>query len=288
MSNNQDKLNEQLFNVIASGKDSNEAKLKKIKYLVYLGADVNAKDENGNTPLIQATYNGHLEVVKCLVQNGADMDVKNKRGRTALMMAVGCGNLELCSYLIENGADVNVRKFDGGTALMEAVSGGNEDIVFCLVEGGADVKVRDNDKESAFMKAARRGQIEVVKCLVQNGADVNEQDLLVRLQKFGVLRHHVAVGQVVVFGEHALKIRKKLTRFQILLAVPAVHAGDLFDRVNGGNIAHAVKLRREVAQRVLADTAASVDNNGQFILALHEKTSQYKCFDGFDGKSFVA
>ena len=42
MSNNQEKLNEQLYNVIANSKDNDEAKLKKVKYLVRLGADVNA------------------------------------------------------------------------------------------------------------------------------------------------------------------------------------------------------------------------------------------------------
>ena len=43
MSNNQDKLNEQLFNVIKNDEVGCEARLKKVKYLVYLGADVNAK-----------------------------------------------------------------------------------------------------------------------------------------------------------------------------------------------------------------------------------------------------
>ena len=44
MSDNQKKLNEQLLNVVLSDKDSDEAKLKKVKYLIRLGADVNAKD----------------------------------------------------------------------------------------------------------------------------------------------------------------------------------------------------------------------------------------------------
>ena len=43
MSNNQEKLNEQLLNVIKSKTDDIEAKLKKAKYLIRLGADVNAK-----------------------------------------------------------------------------------------------------------------------------------------------------------------------------------------------------------------------------------------------------
>ena len=43
MSDNQEKLNEQLFNVINNDCDSVETRLKKVKYLVRLGADVNAK-----------------------------------------------------------------------------------------------------------------------------------------------------------------------------------------------------------------------------------------------------
>ena len=43
MSEENERLNEQLFNVIADEKASDEAKLKKLKYLVRLGADVNAK-----------------------------------------------------------------------------------------------------------------------------------------------------------------------------------------------------------------------------------------------------
>ena len=43
MSGNNERLNEQLFSVIADEKASDEAKLKKLKYLVRLGADVNAK-----------------------------------------------------------------------------------------------------------------------------------------------------------------------------------------------------------------------------------------------------
>ena len=56
MSNNQEKLNEQLFNVIVDEKDSVEARLKKLKYLVRLGADVNASDKYGRTALMKASW----------------------------------------------------------------------------------------------------------------------------------------------------------------------------------------------------------------------------------------
>ena len=71
MNDNQEKLNEQLFNVINNDCDSVETRLKKVKYLVRLGADVNAKNKNGFTPLMGAVERGEVELVKELIKNGA-------------------------------------------------------------------------------------------------------------------------------------------------------------------------------------------------------------------------
>ena len=70
MSNNQEKLNEQLYNVIANSKDNDEGKLKKVKYLVYLGADVNAMFF-GKRMLFWAKETGDEEMVEFLKENGA-------------------------------------------------------------------------------------------------------------------------------------------------------------------------------------------------------------------------
>ena len=70
MSANQEKLNEQLLNVVLSDKDSEEAKLKKVKYLVRLGADVNAMFF-GKSMLFWAKETGVEEMVEFLKENGA-------------------------------------------------------------------------------------------------------------------------------------------------------------------------------------------------------------------------
>ena len=99
MSANQEKLNEQLLNVVLSDKDSDEAKLKKVKYLVYLGADVNVKNNLGDTALTVAAYNGHLEVVKYLAELGVDLNTKDEYGNTALMMASYSGHKDVVEVL---------------------------------------------------------------------------------------------------------------------------------------------------------------------------------------------
>ena len=78
MSETHEKLNEQLFNVIANDKDSDEVRLKKVKYLVYLGADVNAR-LYGKSVLSKAIeQNVGIEVQDFLREKGANEWVISK------------------------------------------------------------------------------------------------------------------------------------------------------------------------------------------------------------------
>src|SRR5260370_38516317 len=51
------------------------------------GADVNARDCDGDTALVLASERGHIELVKVLLKNGADVNAKNLNGVTALIAA---------------------------------------------------------------------------------------------------------------------------------------------------------------------------------------------------------
>jgi len=52
------------------------------------GANVNATDERGNTPLLEAARYGHEDICRLLIAAGADLKAKDKDGKTALMLAV--------------------------------------------------------------------------------------------------------------------------------------------------------------------------------------------------------
>ena len=68
------------------------------------GVNVNARDENGRTPLIEAARNGHDDVVEALLIARADMKAKDKQGKTALMYASEGGHTESVNLLRQAGA----------------------------------------------------------------------------------------------------------------------------------------------------------------------------------------
>jgi len=109
--------------------------ISKINYFIANGADVNAKNEDGLTPLHWAVWHGmmrkYVDVVKFLVENGADVNAKTKDGTTPLQVWAKHGHrIEVVKILVENGADVNTKVDQSGrTSLHVAVGNGTIEIV---------------------------------------------------------------------------------------------------------------------------------------------------------------
>ncbi|XP_053244896.1 fibronectin type 3 and ankyrin repeat domains protein 1 isoform X1 [Podarcis raffonei] len=75
--------------------------------LLDAGADVNAKDKDGKTPLMVAALNNHEELVALLLERGADPDVKNEFGKGALEMARGMNRQSVVSIIEERKRQLN-------------------------------------------------------------------------------------------------------------------------------------------------------------------------------------
>ena len=91
-----------------------------VRLLLEAGADVEARDKDGDTVLMQAAWNGHTEILRLLLQAAAEVDARATDGWTALMRAASWGQTESVRLLLEAGADAGGCATDGSTALMRA------------------------------------------------------------------------------------------------------------------------------------------------------------------------
>lgn len=103
---------------------------------------INARNENGYTPLILASYKRNNEVALHLINHVEDINAKADDG-TALMAAVVKGNVEIARALLEKGADPNVLDKSKVTALLFATMFKNTEIVELLVKANADKSIKD-------------------------------------------------------------------------------------------------------------------------------------------------
>ncbi|HJT65497.1 MAG TPA: ankyrin repeat domain-containing protein [Pyrinomonadaceae bacterium] len=87
--------------------------------------------------LFRATIEGNTDMVKSLLSSpGADVNATNERGSTPLLEAARYGHDDICRVLIAAGADVKAKDKDGKTALMLAVQGDHDQVVRVLKQAG--------------------------------------------------------------------------------------------------------------------------------------------------------
>jgi len=98
------------------------------KVLIDAGADVNAQNENGQTPIMYCLermipQDKMLECTKVFLAYGADPNIPDSDGNSPLMRATYYGHLSLCELLIQYGADHTAINKVGNDANLESIQG---------------------------------------------------------------------------------------------------------------------------------------------------------------------
>jgi ankyrin repeat protein len=150
--------------------------VESVKILLKKGAEIDAKDNNGETALYRAASKRHEAVVKLLLENGAEFNVKGSDGKTTLYWAAYHGHEAVVKLLLGKGAKVDAKDVYGNTALYCAAFKGHEAVVKLLVEKGAGVDTEVNNGGTALHGAASNGHIVVTKLLLEKKAEVNAKE----------------------------------------------------------------------------------------------------------------
>jgi len=153
-----------------------------MEVLLEVGADVNARNAEGETPFTLQKNWGHnakfrLEMMRKMIQYGADVNVQNNRGETALMNAAYRGETSIVRLLLKHGAQINLRDEEGQTALLFAVDEGHTTTVRLLLERGADVHALRSTDGSAPLQLSRRWVGKKITQMLQEAGAVEESQL---------------------------------------------------------------------------------------------------------------
>ena len=168
--------------------------LEIVKLLIKQGANVNAKDRKGKTPLHHLV--NQLEIVKLLIKQGANVNAKDRKGKTPLHHLVN--QLEIAKLLIKQGANVNAKDEKGKTPLHLA---DHLDIVKILVKNGANVNAKDKFGNSPLFYKS----LDITSFLLEKGSYINSQN------KAGeTLLHKLAPGNERDFKLISFLINKSL------------------------------------------------------------------------------
>jgi len=147
-----------------------------ISYLVKMGADVEAANATGETPLFAAVKQDSPSTIKALMDNGASLLARDTLGNSLLHAAVRWHAISGAEMLLDKGLDVNCHALNGKTPLHDSIRWWMPDMESLLLRRGADIEIRDAEGNTAFMEAILAGNSPSMEQLVKRGADTKTRN----------------------------------------------------------------------------------------------------------------
>lgn len=149
-----------------------------IQYLIDSGADVNARNKNGDSVLYLAVKKNKKDVGDLLLSRNADIFATNTENNSPLRIALTEGG-EVQDWLITS-RTLNIVDGSGNTPLHYAAEWNLKDALSSLIQKGANVNAVNSNGESALFSAVKADSPEIIQLLVENGIITDTRSNLTR------------------------------------------------------------------------------------------------------------
>lgn len=162
--------------------------LASVQGFVKKGANIEAKDQSGSTPLMIAVGNADTAMVKFLLDRGASVDTRNPDGADVLMEAAQMGRVSIVELLLQKGTDqralneaiyraiayqpMMIYQESSKAANLPEYADPFAKTVKLLLDRGAGINSLNEEGATPLIEAAGFGRLAIVKMLLQKGGDL--------------------------------------------------------------------------------------------------------------------
>mmetsp|Transcript_89701 Transcript_89701/g.159391 ORF Transcript_89701/g.159391 Transcript_89701/m.159391 type:complete len:989 (+) Transcript_89701:65-3031(+) len=178
-----------------------EAKLRKDGSLP-TGVKIDSRDHVFNWSLLHFAANaGEPGLMEWLLKKKAKLELTDSEGNTALMLAARQNHVEAVEFLIGREANLEAKTKDHGfTALIWAASSGQPKTTDALLQASSKIEAKDAKGRTAIMWASKHGHLEVVNIILGYCPDLTKRDM----DGFTALDHtreHLELKAAVVLAQ---------------------------------------------------------------------------------------
>ena len=154
-----------------------------IELFLNSGADVNQKDEKGNTPFLNAASRNTIEIVRLLSSNVKDFNLANNKGQTPLLLAVGSNSPDVVAFILENKVDALAVDVEGNSAAYYLATSFDpnkpeyfESKLRMLQRAGVNMNTVQANNNTLYHLAAKENNLALLKRLSNFGISPNAKN----------------------------------------------------------------------------------------------------------------
>ncbi len=263
-------------------------------FLVLNGASLNVENYSGATPLMIA-INKNFELADKFLYLGADANYRNKNGESTFMQFVASDNLNAAKYLLKVGADINARDNKGNTAFHHAAKSSNLETIQFMFEIKANPHVLNQDGENILHSAAVYSfNSKVIKAIINN-SNVDINLLSKKYEYFGrelldggvsplmlALNHNHSETVIKTLIEHGADVNLK-TKGGLTPLMFAIHYSEDYARKNEWSNCVTRSEKNAIARvRTLIKNGASINEVSNYGHTALHGISEHGRYTNFD------